>query len=189
VPSYSSPRWLPGGHLQTIYPSLRPPPPVPMTRERWSTPDGDFIDVDFAGDPRAARLVVLFHGLEGDSDSHYARSIGAHASAAGLRVAMPHWRGCSGELNLTPRAYHSGDSDEVDWILKKLLHCARELFAVGVSLGGNALLKWLGERGERRCGCRTRARRRNQPPSLHEDVSVHAQAQVAAQARSVPRAL
>jgi predicted alpha/beta-fold hydrolase len=148
VPSYSSPRWLPGGHLQTIYPSLRPPPPLPMVRERWSTPDGDFIDVDFAGDPHAARLVVLFHGLEGGSDSHYARSIGAHASEAGLRVAMPHWRGCSGEMNRKPRAYHSGDSEEVDWIVKKLLHCARELFAVGVSLGGNALLKWLGERGE-----------------------------------------
>jgi len=148
VSSYSSPGWLPGGHLQTIYPSLRPPPPVPMTRERWSTPDGDFIDVDFAGDPRAARLLVLFHGLEGGSDSHYARSIGAYASANGLRVAMPHWRGCSGELNLKPRAYHSGDSEEVDWILKKLLDCGKQLFAAGVSLGGNALLKWLGERGE-----------------------------------------
>jgi predicted alpha/beta-fold hydrolase len=148
VSSYSAPRWLPGGHLQTIYPSLRPPPPVPMTRERWSTPDGDFIDVDFAGDPRAARLLVLFQGLEGGSDSHYARSIGAHASAAGLRVAMPHWRGCSGEPNLKARAYHSGDSEEVDWILKKLLYSSKELFAVGVSLGGNALLKWLGERGE-----------------------------------------
>jgi predicted alpha/beta-fold hydrolase len=148
VSSYSSPGWLPGGHLQTIYPSLRPPPRVPMTRERWSTPDGDFIDVDFAGDPQAARLLVLFHGLEGDSDSHYARSIGALAGAAGLRVAMPHWRGCSGELNRKPRAYHSGDSEEVDWILRKLLDSRKELFAVGVSLGGNALLKWLGERGE-----------------------------------------
>src|SRR3954470_20463541 len=87
---YASPWWLPGGHLQTIYPSLRPPPRIAMTRERWRTPDGDFIDVDFTGDPGAARVLVLFHGLEGGSDSHYARSIGAHASAAGLRVAMPH---------------------------------------------------------------------------------------------------
>jgi hypothetical protein len=61
---------------------------------------------------------------------------------------MPHWRGCSGEQNLKPRAYHSGDSEEVDWILKRLLHSHREVLAVGVSLGGNALLKWLGERGQ-----------------------------------------
>ncbi len=144
---YSSPWWLPGGHAQTIYPSLRPPPPVPKARERWDTPDGDFIDVDFAGDARAERIVVLFHGLEGCSDSHYARALCAQALRAGVRVAMPHWRGCSGELNRTPRAYHSGDSEEVDWILKRVLQSGKDLFAVGVSLGGNALLKWLGERG------------------------------------------
>jgi predicted alpha/beta-fold hydrolase len=144
---YAAPWWLPGGHLQTVYPSLLAPPPVAKTRERWDTPDGDFIDVDFAGDPLARRLLVLFHGLEGGSDSHYARALCAHAAKAGLRVAMPHWRGCSGELNRRPRAYHSGDSDEVDWILKKLNHPGMERFAVGVSLGGNALLKWLGERG------------------------------------------
>ncbi|MBV8031591.1 MAG: alpha/beta fold hydrolase [Betaproteobacteria bacterium] len=145
--SYVAPKWLPGGHLQTILASLRPPPPVAKTRERWDTPDGDFIDVDWAGDAASRRLLVLFHGLEGGSDSHYARSLSAHAAAAGLRVAMPHWRGCSGEINRRPRAYHSGDSDEVDWILRKLLPSADERYAVGVSLGGNVLLKWLGERG------------------------------------------
>jgi predicted alpha/beta-fold hydrolase len=91
---------------------------------------------------------VLFHGLEGDSDSHYARAMCAHAARAGLRVAMPHWRGCSGELNRTPRAYHSGDSAEVDWIVRKLAPSSAELYAAGVSLGGNVLLKWLGEQGE-----------------------------------------
>ena len=146
--SYQSPWWLPSGHLQTIFASLRPPPPIALRRERWDTPDGDFIDVDFAGAPSAGRLLVLFHGLEGGSDSHYARAIGAHAAAAGLVVAMPHWRGCSGELNRTARAYHSGDSEEVDWILRRLLNSGKQLFAIGVSLGGNALLKWLGERGE-----------------------------------------
>ncbi len=131
-----------------MYPSLRPPRPIALRRERWDTPDGDFIDVDFAGDPAAKRLLVLFHGLEGGSDSHYARAIGAHAAAAEFRVAMPHWRGCSGESNKKARAYHSGDSEEVDWILRKLVDSGKTLFSVGVSLGGNALLKWLGERGE-----------------------------------------
>ena len=146
--SYVAPAWLPGGHLQTIYASLRPPPAVKLARERWETPDGDFIDVDFAGDPAARRLAVLFLGLEGDSDSHYARAFAAHAVRAGLRVAMPHWRGCSGELNRLPRAYHSGDSAEVDWIMRRLAGSAAERYAVGISLGGNVLLKWLGELGE-----------------------------------------
>ncbi len=123
---------------------LRPPPRVQLQRERWDTPDGDFIDVDFAGDAAAPRRLTVFHGLEGCSDSHYARGIAAHAVRRGWRVAIPHWRGCSGEPNRTPRAYHSGDSEEVDWLLKKLGAQA----AIGISLGGNALLKWLGERGE-----------------------------------------
>jgi predicted alpha/beta-fold hydrolase len=141
---FSSPWWLPGGHLQTIYASLRPPPPVKLTRERWETPDGDFIDVDFAGERAAKRRLVLFHGLEGCSDSHYARAIAASANQKGWRVAIPHFRGCSGEPNRNPRAYHSGDTEEIDWILQKL----GPTHAIGVSLGGNALLKWLGERGE-----------------------------------------
>jgi predicted alpha/beta-fold hydrolase len=145
--SYAAPRWLPGGHLQTIVPALRAPARVPLARERWDTPDGDFIDVDFAGDPSSPRLLVLFHGLEGGSDSHYARALATAACAAGLRLAIPHWRGCSGEPNRTRRAYHSGDSAEVDWILGKILGSGKALYAIGVSLGGNAMLKWLGERG------------------------------------------
>ena len=140
---FSAPWWLPGGHLQTIYASLRPPPRVPLERIRWETRDGDFVDVDFAGAPGAARRLVLFHGLEGCSDSHYARAIAAHGARRGWRVALPHWRGCSGEPNRKPRAYHSGDTDEVHWLLQKL----EPECAIGISLGGNALLKWLGERG------------------------------------------
>ena len=142
---YAAPWWLPGGHLQTLCAALRPPPRPELSRERWATPDGDFVDVDFCG-PRAGRLLVLFHGLEGGSDSHYARALAAQASAAGWRVAIPHWRGCSGEPNKLARAYHSGDSDEADWILKAFRQTG--LSCVGVSLGGNVLLKWLGERGE-----------------------------------------
>jgi predicted alpha/beta-fold hydrolase len=145
--AYVAPRWLPGGHAQTIWPALRPPPGVPLARERWDTPDGDFIDVDFAGPAAGPAAIVLFHGLEGGSDSHYARSLAAECARRGLRLAIPHWRGCSGEPNRTRRAYHSGDSAEVDWILKKLHSPGTMLLAIGVSLGGNAMLKWLGERG------------------------------------------
>jgi len=136
---------LPGGHLQTLYAALRPPPRIALERSRWDTPDGDFIDVDFAGDAAAARRLVLFHGLEGSADSHYARAIAAHAVAQGWRIAIVHFRGCSGEPNRKARAYHSGDTAEIDWVLRKL---GAPLWAAGISLGGNALLKWLGERGE-----------------------------------------
>ena len=129
------------GHLETIRASLFPPPRVAFRRERWDTPDGDFIDVDFAG--VGERLALLFHGLEGCSDSHYARLLARALPAAGWRVAIPHWRGCSGVPNRKPRAYHSGDSAEVDWILRRF---SQPVDAIGVSLGGNALLKWLGER-------------------------------------------
>jgi uncharacterized protein len=133
------------GHLQTIYASLRPPPRVRLERERWETPDGDFIDVDFAGERAAPKRLALFHGLEGSADSHYARALAAHAVGRGWRVALPHFRGCSGEPNHKPRAYHSGDTAEIDWILRRF---GKNLCVIGISLGGNALLKWLGERGE-----------------------------------------
>ena len=85
----------------------------------------------------------MFHGLEGSSASPYARAIAAQALAAGWRCVVPHFRGCSGELNRLPRAYHSGDSAEIGWILERL----QAPYAVGISLGGNALLKHLGEVG------------------------------------------
>lgn len=142
---YRAPWWLPGGHLQTIAAALARAPRIAWRRERWDTPDGDFIDLDWAerADRGDGPLVALFHGLEGSSASHYVRSFAAHALAAGWRCVVPHFRGCSGELNRLPRAYHSGDSAEIGWILERL----RARYAVGVSLGGNALLKYLGERG------------------------------------------
>ncbi len=147
---YAAPAWLRGGHAQTIYPALRPPGAVAFERERWDTPDGDFIDLDWAGPRDATRLLVLFHGLEGSSRSHYARAIVAHGLANGWRCVVSHFRGCSGEINRLPRAYHSGDSAEIDWVLRRMqtLQPAREIDVAGVSIGGNALLKWLGERGE-----------------------------------------
>jgi predicted alpha/beta-fold hydrolase len=139
--AYQAPWWLPGGHLQTIYSALVPAPRIDWRRERWDTPDGDFIDLDWAGSD--GPLLAIFHGLEGSSASPYARAITARALAQGWRCVVPHFRGCSGELNRLPRAYHSGDSAEIDWILRRL--GARH--AVGISLGGNALLKLLGEQG------------------------------------------
>ncbi|MES2105956.1 MAG: alpha/beta fold hydrolase [Pseudomonadota bacterium] len=150
--NYQAPRWLPTGHLQTIYPALFiRKPEVNFRRERWDTPDGDFIDVDFVDGQPGQPFVVLFHGLEGSSDSHYARALMAMLQERGWSGAVPHFRGCSGELNNAPRFYHSGDAQEIDWIIRRLHlgyrsnHPHGKFFASGVSLGGNAMLRWIGE--------------------------------------------
>ena len=147
---YRAPLWLPGGNAQTIYAAtLVPRPTVHYRRERWDTPDGDFIDLDWIDGPAEAPLLVLFHGLEGDSRGHYALSLMAAVRRLGWRGVVVHFRGCSGEMNRLARAYHSGDAAEIDWVLRglKARDPGASLYAVGVSLGGNALLKWLGERG------------------------------------------
>lgn len=155
---YHSPWWLPGGHAQTIWPALyarrRHHPAAPLLRERWITPDGDFIDVDRqkASTPQRPQM-VMFHGLEGSSDSHYAQACADWAAQHDVHWVMPHFRGCSGEINHAPRAYHSGDHAEIDWILRRLRQEHRQwggqcMVAAGVSLGGNALMRWAGEHGE-----------------------------------------
>jgi predicted alpha/beta-fold hydrolase len=152
---YRAPPWLPGGNAQTIWPALfarrfEGAAPV-FRRERWATPDGDFIDVDWSAHDAApaSPLLVLFHGLEGSSQSHYAQAFAHRARHEGWRYAVPHFRGCSGELNLAPRAYHSGDYEEIGWMLDGLrARHAGPIVAVGVSLGGNALLRWAQEAGE-----------------------------------------
>ena len=162
--SYRAPWWLPGGNLQTIYAakglhSLGDKPPI-WKRQRWETPDKDFIDVDWLAASTSqwgaeknadhncdeTPLLVLFHGLEGSSASHYAIAFANEAQRIGWQMAVPHFRGCSGEINRTPRAYHSGDYQEIDWILKRFqsMHHG-PVVAVGISLGGNALMKWAGE--------------------------------------------
>lgn len=174
---YRAPMWMPGGNLQTIWPALfgrrhQGVPPC-FRRERWTTPDGDFIDADWqdlpllslrrpqqatapegndpaAGDAnREANLLVLFHGLEGSSSSHYAQAFADWARRSGWRYVVPHFRGCSGEINLAPRAYHSGDYEEIGWMLRQVrARHAGPIVAVGVSLGGNALLRWAEEAGD-----------------------------------------
>ena len=188
---YRAPRWLVGGNAQTIWPALfakRFDGPRPSyRRERWTTPDADFIDVDWldggpgsAGAPTApaeealpasgrpgaglARtavspsvetpLLVLFHGLEGSSASHYAQAFAHWARGRGWRFAVPHFRGCSGPPNLAPRAYHSGDHEEIGWMLQRFRALHRgPIAAVGISLGGNALLRWAEEAGDAAAGC------------------------------------
>jgi predicted alpha/beta-fold hydrolase len=154
---YRAPWWLPGGNLQTIWAArfsrrhLEGVPPR-FTRERWDTPDGDFIDVDHQlelPDSDGTRPhLVLFHGLEGTSASQYAQAFASVARQRGWGFWVPHFRGCSGELNRAPRAYHSGDHEEIGWVLQRIrLRAGTPLFAVGVSLGGNALLRWAQESG------------------------------------------
>ncbi|HVK55213.1 MAG TPA: alpha/beta fold hydrolase [Burkholderiales bacterium] len=150
-PSYSAPVWLPGGNLQTIYSAkLALRSRLIYRRERWETPDGDFIDLDWMDGDTAGPLYVLFHGLEGSSNSHYALSFMKAVRHRGAVGAVVHFRGCSGEVNRLPRAYHSGDSAEMEWVLRRLkkMHAKSRIFVAGISIGGNILLKWLGEQGE-----------------------------------------
>ncbi len=157
---YRAPVWLPGGHLQTIYSSLfLRVPPIRYRRERLELPDGDFLDFDWVDGPPAAPVMLLFHGLEGSADSHYARDLMAQVKARGWHGVAAHFRGCSGEDNRLPRAYFAGDSDDIELILHhvKSQHSDSPVYAVGVSLGGNALLKWLGEQGATACAVVERA--------------------------------
>jgi len=152
---YRAPLWLPGGDLQTIWAARAASVATSASRypayqrSRWATPDGDFIDVDTVPATREdAPTVVLFHGLEGSSQGHYALAMAHEAQSRGWGFAVPHFRGCSGEINRAPRAYHSGDHVEIDWILRRLRQeSLGRLWAVGVSLGGNALLRWAQEAG------------------------------------------
>ncbi len=154
---YQAPWWLPGGNLQTIYAAKlarRYTGAAPSwSRERWDTPDGDFVDVDWRRHDIAQSedepLLVMFHGLEGSSSSHYAQAFAQETQQRGWNMVVPHFRGCSGEINWAPRAYHSGDFEEIGWILSRLRQRHRgDMFAVGISLGGNALMRWAGEMGQ-----------------------------------------
>jgi predicted alpha/beta-fold hydrolase len=153
LPPYRSPAWLRGGHAQTIWPYLLPRPDVRFRRERIETPDGDFWDFDWLATPAGSRapLIALFHGLEGNSESHYARALMALLAERSLRGVVAHYRGCSGELNRLPRAYHSGDHEELDAMLiamRERVPAPTPIYAVGVSVGGSVLINWLGRKKE-----------------------------------------
>ena len=143
--------WAPNPHVQTLLARfLRSARGPAMVRERWELPDGDFLDLDLGPDPGpGAPLALLLHGLEGGSDRRYVLSMCRTLLARGIRPVAMNFRGCSGEMNRRPRLYHSGETSDPAWILRGLRRGfpGRRIGAVGFSLGGNVLLKLLGERG------------------------------------------
>ena len=145
---YAPARWLFGPNLMTIFgPLLRPGPRVPVTRERWELPDGDFVDVDRMAGPRDAPLLLALHGLEGSSSAHYVRGTLAQARARGWRALALNFRGCSGDLNRLVRSYHSGETSDLGEMVRRAREEADRIVLAGFSLGGNVLVKWLGEQG------------------------------------------
>lgn len=142
--------WLRNGHLQTLYPALfrRMAVTSGVRRERLETPDQDFVDIDWLGEGDGP-LVILLHGLTGCSSSGYIVGLRQVLSRQGLRSVTLNFRGCSGEPNRLARAYHSGDTGDIDFLYRTLRRREPDTFmaAVGFSLGGNVLLKWLGEQG------------------------------------------
>jgi predicted alpha/beta-fold hydrolase len=123
---------------------------VPLRRERVNTPDGDFVDLDWLDGPPATPLVLVLHGLEGSARSSYAIGLLRLVRQQAWRGVVMHFRSCSGELNHQPRFYHSGETEDLALIVDRLVvqEPSIRIGAVGTSLGGNVLLKWLGERGE-----------------------------------------
>ena len=143
--------WLNNPHLQTLYPALlRKPPLLTRQRERISTPDGDFLDLDWYGNDKKA-IVILLHGLSGSSRSAYILGLQNALALQGLSSVAINFRGCSGEPNRLARCYHSGETEDIHFVYQTLRkrYPQSALAAVGFSIGGNVLLKWLGEQGDR----------------------------------------
>ena len=143
--------WLSSPHLQTIWPTFfRTSPRVDLERERVELDDGDFIDLDSTTHPDGPRLLIL-HGLEGCSRSHYVRGLLRAMHDRGWRATAMNFRSCSGEHNRLPRTYHSGETGDLARVVAHLRRCEPHtpLCVAGYSLGGNVILKWLGEQGEK----------------------------------------
>lgn len=138
-------------HFQTLWGAvLRPVDPPPLRRQRLETPDGDFIDLDWADGPPGAPLLIVLHGLEGSSRSKPVLALLAAARRAGWQAAALNFRSCSGELNRLRRSYHAGETSDLAFALDQAASYSpgSPLLCAGLSLGGNVLLKFLGERGE-----------------------------------------
>ncbi|HEX6537226.1 MAG TPA: hydrolase [Gemmatimonadaceae bacterium] len=140
--------WIPGAHLRTLWGKLVPRRArVPEHVERWDTPDGDFLELWRLDAPAPSPRLIVLHGLEGSARSHYARTLVAEARRRAWACDVLVFRSCGTELNRAPRFYHSGETEDFDFVVRRL--AAREpdrpIVLVGVSLGGNVLLKWLGE--------------------------------------------
>ncbi|MGH7604846.1 MAG: hydrolase [Gemmatimonadaceae bacterium] len=146
---YSPAWWVPGGHLQTLWGKFFRHQSVPTVLERWDTPDGDFLELHrILAEPAAPRLVLL-HGLEGTVRSHYAQAFLTEAKGRGWGADLLVFRSCGSELNATRRFYHSGETGDLSLVLERISEefPNAPLALVGVSLGGNVLLKYLGECG------------------------------------------
>lgn len=144
-------RWLKHAHLQTLYPALfrKNAPPPQLHRERLITPDHDFIDIDICG-TGTAPLVILLHGLTGSSQSGYIQGLQTVLLRHGFRSVALNFRGCSGEYNRLARCYHSGETEDIDFLYQTLRQCEPNtpMAVIGFSLGGSVLLNWLGKQGE-----------------------------------------
>jgi predicted alpha/beta-fold hydrolase len=153
--TYTPAWWVPGAHLRTLWGKLlRRPPPLETRIERWMMDDGDEIELrrlqpGGAGASHGGRLLVL-HGLEGTIRSHYLRGLLALAHERGWAADALIFRTCNGEITRARRLYHSGETTDLDGVVRRLLreHPNQPLALAGFSLGGNVLLKWLGEHGE-----------------------------------------
>lgn len=142
--------WIPGAHAQTLWGKFfRPRPPLALRVERWDTPDGDFVDVYRLEGPRDAPRLLFLHGLEGTIRSHYVAGFFGEAERRGWAADLLIFRGCGAEPNRAPRFYHSGETGDLEMALERVLveHPRSPVVLAGVSLGGNVLLKFLGERG------------------------------------------
>lgn len=141
--------WLKGPHLQTLWPVLfrRRIKNLNLENERLELPDGDFIDLNWFNKNGKGPLCIILHGLEGSIHSHYAKSMMKTMSLHGFRVVFMHFRGCSGEPNRLSRGYHSGETLDLQFLVEtiRVREPSTPLIAIGYSLGGNVLLKWLGE--------------------------------------------
>ncbi len=142
--------WLCNSHLQTLYPALlrKTPNPPDYRRERLTTPDQDFVDIDYCGTGKRP-LIMLVHGLTGSSQSGYIKGLQSTLLKQGFRSAALNFRGCSGSSNNKARSYHSGETEDIDFLYQTLRRREPDtpLGVVGFSLGGNVVVKWLGERG------------------------------------------
>lgn len=146
--SYRGPSWLPGGHTQTIYPALfRRVAHVTNRAERLELPDGDFIDLEWAGKD-SSRLAILSHGLEANTKTEYIQGMAAALIRCGWDVLAWNFRGCSHEPNRLLRMYHSGATEDLHAVISHAVanHPAESIDLIGFSLGGNLTLKYLGER-------------------------------------------
>lgn len=142
--------WVPGAHAQTLWGKFfRPRPSLPVRVERWETPDGDFIDLHRLDGPPGAPRLLFLHGLEGTIRSHYVAGFFREAQRRRWAADLMIFRGCGSEPNRAPRFYHSGETTDFAFVLDRVLreHPQSPVVTAGVSLGGNVLLKFLGERG------------------------------------------